>query len=229
MLRSCAGESGCGSFSWNHAKIVAVDRRAALVGGHNMWTRDYLLDHPVHDLSMQIRGPAAASTARFIDALWQFACDSTGRSNAVSVLSLPAGQARPTSGCLPMPAPPPSASAGNVPVLAVGRLASGITTDFANQSDLARAAGSRAAQHPHRAAGPGVHPGAGRSALSREHAGTARRFHRRLACGRRRDPAYVLDAAVAVVAPIGRFRRERAALRARHHGPVDPSRQGDRI
>ncbi|HEX2885395.1 hypothetical protein [Vineibacter terrae] len=138
VLRSCAGESGCDSFSWNHAKIVAVDRRAALVGGHNMWTRDYLLDHPVHDLSMQARGPAAASAARFIDALWQFACDSTGRSNAVSVLGLPAGQAQPTSSCLQMPAPPPSASAGNVPILAVGRLASGITTDFANQSDLAR-------------------------------------------------------------------------------------------
>ncbi|HJQ55495.1 MAG TPA: hypothetical protein VJ890_01225, partial [Vineibacter sp.] len=59
-MRSCAGDAKCDSFSWNHAKIVAVDRRVALSGGHNLWTKDYLLDNPIHDLSMQVRGPAAS-------------------------------------------------------------------------------------------------------------------------------------------------------------------------
>ena len=49
-----------------------VDGREALVGGHNLWTEDYLLDDPVHDLSMQVRGPAAASASRFADRLWQY-------------------------------------------------------------------------------------------------------------------------------------------------------------
>jgi len=138
-VRSCAGDSGCDSYSWSHAKIVAVDRRAALVGGHNMWTKDYLLDRPVHDLSMQVRGPAASDAVRFIDALWRFACDNVGKSGSVAVANLPAGGREANTGCLPSAEPPPPAApAGGVPILAVGRLASGITPDFANQSDLAR-------------------------------------------------------------------------------------------
>lgn len=137
-VRSCAGGADCDSYSWNHAKIIAVDRHHALVGGHNMWTRDYLLDHPVHDLSMQVQGPAAADAAAFIDAMWRFACGSTGKSPAVAVSSLAAGGTEPHDGCLAAPAPPRPMSAGTIPILAVGRLAAGITKDFANQSDLAR-------------------------------------------------------------------------------------------
>jgi hypothetical protein len=71
-MRSCTGEPGCGQLSWNHTKLLAVDGRAALVGGHNQWSSDYLLHHPVHDLSMVVRGPAAGAAARFADALWSF-------------------------------------------------------------------------------------------------------------------------------------------------------------
>ena len=146
-VRSCAGEAGCDSYSWSHAKIVAVDGRAALVGGHNMWTRDYLLDKPVHDLSMQLRGPAASEAVRFVDTLWRFACENREKLSGVAVANLPAGGREAGSGCLPSVAPPRAAPAGGVPILAVGRLASGITRDFANQSDLARDLLLGAARH----------------------------------------------------------------------------------
>jgi phosphatidylserine/phosphatidylglycerophosphate/cardiolipin synthase-like enzyme len=137
-VRSCAGEADCESYSWNHAKIITVDRQRTLVGGHNMWSRDYLIDHPVHDLSMEVRGPAAADAVAFIDALWRFACHANGTRRDVAIASLPAGGTLPDAHCLAIPAPPRPAAAGDVSLLAVGRLASGITPDFANQSDLAR-------------------------------------------------------------------------------------------
>ncbi len=137
-VRSCAGHADCESYSWSHAKIVTIDRQQALVGGHNMWSRDYLIDHPVHDLSMDVRGPAAGDAAAFMDALWRFACRANGTRRDVAVASLRAGGTAPDAACLPLPAPPRPAPAGGVSVLSVGRLASGITPDFANQSDMAR-------------------------------------------------------------------------------------------
>ncbi|MBL8674731.1 MAG: hypothetical protein JNL07_07585, partial [Rhodospirillales bacterium] len=137
-MRSCTGGGECASFSWNHSKIVAVDGRAALVGGHNLWSRDYLIETPVHDLSMELRGPAAADASRFADALWGFVCARVGRDAAVQALSHTGGDEKFGTGCvarLPLPSP---LAAGGVPVMAVGRLASGITAEFANQSDLAR-------------------------------------------------------------------------------------------
>src|SRR4029077_13969421 len=77
-IRSCLGEAPCRSFSWNHAKIVAADGRVAFVGGHNMWSRDYLLNAPVHDLSMSLRGSAVRSAHRFLDTLWGFTCAGKG-------------------------------------------------------------------------------------------------------------------------------------------------------
>ena len=55
-MRSCVVFEDCDSYSWNHAKIVTVDGVDALVGGHNMWSADYLIDDPVHDLSMRVHG-----------------------------------------------------------------------------------------------------------------------------------------------------------------------------
>ena len=46
-MRSCVVFEDCDSYSWNHAKIVSVDGVDALVGGHNMWSADYLIDDPV--------------------------------------------------------------------------------------------------------------------------------------------------------------------------------------
>jgi len=138
-MRSCVVFEDCDSNSWNHAKIVAVDGIDALVGGHNMWSSDYLADDPVHDLSMRVHGPAAASAARYADRLWGYLCANLDRKPSISVANFGPGISASDTGC---PAPPPVLPevrpTGSVPVLAVGRLGAGITKDFANQSELAR-------------------------------------------------------------------------------------------
>ena len=63
-----------GPEDWNHTKMIAIDGAVALVGGHNMWTQHYLETAPVHDLSMQVNGSAAAHASRFADALWRRVC-----------------------------------------------------------------------------------------------------------------------------------------------------------
>jgi phosphatidylserine/phosphatidylglycerophosphate/cardiolipin synthase-like enzyme len=147
-MRSCTSFDDCDSFSWNHSKIISVDGREALVGGHNMWAKDYLVDDPVHDLSMRVSGPAAASASRFVDTLWQYVCSNLNQDKAISLSSLATDQSLAPGSC-----PPPSVKAsaaaakGGVPIMAVGRLGAGITTEFANQSDLARDLMLGAAKH----------------------------------------------------------------------------------
>jgi phosphatidylserine/phosphatidylglycerophosphate/cardiolipin synthase-like enzyme len=148
-VRSCTSFDDCDSFSWNHSKIISVDGWEALVGGHNMWTKDYLLDDPVHDLSMRVSGPAAASASAYVDTLWQYVCSNLNQDKAISLSSFATDRSLVPGSC-----PPPfvkSAAAapakGGVPIMAVGRLAAGITTDFANQSDLARDLMLGAARH----------------------------------------------------------------------------------
>ena len=153
-MRSCSGEASCGSFSWNHSKIVAVDGRTALVGGINQWSQDYLLDQPVHDISMQLQGGAAADAGRFADRLWHYVCDhhDPHAAQVASFVARPGvaltGNADIYSGCLEQLEPPPAAGgAGGVAVLATGRLGAGVTKDFANQDDLARDLIFGAARH----------------------------------------------------------------------------------
>lgn len=141
-MRSCTGQPSCGTFSWPHAKIIAVDGRVAITGGHNLWTRDYLLDQPTHDLSMQVRGPAAADATAFLDGLWQFTCRRKGLpSEPIAVHSYDSQARRFARDCAApriLPRFERLAQPGNVPILSVGRLGAGITPAFANQSDLAR-------------------------------------------------------------------------------------------
>ncbi len=139
-MRSCTGSISCESLSWNHAKILAVDGRTALVGGHNMYTQDYLLDAPIHDLSMIVQGGAARDAHRFADRLWEYVCDHDRDPLApVSVAMYRSGAAHLTGGCLEkMPLPARSDAGDGVPILASARLASGMTREFANQDDLAR-------------------------------------------------------------------------------------------
>jgi len=148
-MRTCIVFEDCDSYSWNHSKIVTVDGSEALVGGHNQYSADYLVDAPVHDLSMRVSGPAAASAARFADELWRYVCANRDKAPAVAVATLPAGQTVPNTDCLTQPPLPSVAkpAAGGVPILAVGRLGAGITTDFADQSELARDLMLGAAQH----------------------------------------------------------------------------------
>ena len=139
-FRSCVATEDCDSYSWNHAKIIAVDGREAMVGGHNLWSQDYLLDAPVSDLSMRVQGPAAAGAARYIERLWQYVCANLDKKDSIAVAS--------TSGGCPLAAASPAVpGGGGLPILGVGRLGAGITKDFANQSELARDLMLGAAQH----------------------------------------------------------------------------------
>jgi len=138
--RSCVVSEDCDSYSWNHSKIVTVDGIDALVGGHNLWSQDYLVDEPVGDLSMRVRGPAAASAARFTDRLWEYVCANLDRKTSVALASS-------TGGCPAPAALPAAAGKGGLPVLAVGRMGAGITGSFANQSELARDLMLGAARH----------------------------------------------------------------------------------
>lgn len=151
-MRSCLVMEDCDSYSWNHSKIVSVDERRAIVGGHNWWSDDYLIQQPVHDLSMQVSGPAAASAAHFADRLWEYVCANLHKRTAVAVASWAGGTASFTDECQPhaVSAPPVSdrnKKEGGLPILAVGRMAAGITKDFADQSELARDLMLASAQH----------------------------------------------------------------------------------
>ncbi|WP_428660597.1 hypothetical protein [Reyranella sp.] len=155
--RSCVAFEDCDSYSWNHAKIVTVDGIDALVGGHNLWSQDYLIDEPVSDLSMRVRGPAAASAARFTDRLWDYVCANLERKASIALASS-------TGGC-PAPAALPAGSGkGGLPILAVGRMGAGITKAFANQTELARDLMLGAARHEIRIVQQDLGFGLGRAA-----------------------------------------------------------------
>lgn len=64
--------------SWNHAKIVAVDGKRAIVGGENQWTPDYLEKAPVHDLNVELSGSAVYHMHLFADEIWKSTCLSFG-------------------------------------------------------------------------------------------------------------------------------------------------------
>mmetsp|Transcript_6969 Transcript_6969/g.15906 ORF Transcript_6969/g.15906 Transcript_6969/m.15906 type:complete len:358 (+) Transcript_6969:173-1246(+) len=59
-------------FSWNHAKIIAVDGVYLHTGGHNLWDAHYLAENPVHDLSFELEGRVARDGHRFANQQWQF-------------------------------------------------------------------------------------------------------------------------------------------------------------
>lgn len=59
-------------FSWNHAKLIAVDGVYLHTGGHNLWDAHYLQNNPVHDLSFELEGSVARDGHRFANQQWQF-------------------------------------------------------------------------------------------------------------------------------------------------------------
>jgi len=59
-------------FSWNHAKLIAVDGVFLHTGGHNLWDRHYLRNNPVHDLSIELRGRVTRDGHRFANEQWSF-------------------------------------------------------------------------------------------------------------------------------------------------------------
>ncbi len=74
-LKVWVGAYRQGVTSWNHSKIVAIDDHLLIQGGHNWWTKDYLLEGPVHDLSMKMTGTATIDSHRFLNRLWEFTCE----------------------------------------------------------------------------------------------------------------------------------------------------------
>ncbi len=116
-----------GLTSWNHSKIVAVDGRQAIVGGHNQWAADYLSDTPVSDVSMLVRGPAAAAATRYADVTWGYVCDRRAEGFLSALIwtrysaTAAAGSACPRTTPVLDPGTP-----GTTRVLAVGKLGNGI-------------------------------------------------------------------------------------------------------
>ncbi|MBT2458048.1 phospholipase D-like domain-containing protein [Streptomyces sp. ISL-86] len=112
------------AFSWNHSKILVVDGQSVVTGGINSWKDDYLdTAHPVADVDLALKGPAAASASRYLDELWSWTCQN--KSNIASVWFASSNGA----GC--MPSLPKStartpAPAGDAQVIAVGGLGVGI-------------------------------------------------------------------------------------------------------
>jgi phosphatidylserine/phosphatidylglycerophosphate/cardiolipin synthase-like enzyme len=106
--------------SWDHEKVLDVDGRRAVVGGMNYWTPDYLLTgHPVDDISMQLRGPAAGDVLKFDDILWGWRCSHYRPLFPIVYLRV--------SSCVShAPALAPVSYPDGVSVMTVGRLGNGI-------------------------------------------------------------------------------------------------------
>jgi len=116
--------------TWNHAKMVVVDGETAIVGGHNMWTKHYLQQAPVHDVSMRVSGTAAIHAAKFANMLWQHTCvPPTNLDASAEVAGLPTRDAV----CEPAQFPVPSGT-GGAKIITVARL--GTMGDLASDDAL---------------------------------------------------------------------------------------------
>jgi len=58
--------------SWNHAKIIAVDGKYLLTGGHNLYSKTYLKKNPVHDISIEMEGEVAHDAHLFANDQWKW-------------------------------------------------------------------------------------------------------------------------------------------------------------
>jgi phosphatidylserine/phosphatidylglycerophosphate/cardiolipin synthase-like enzyme len=145
--------------SWNHSKTVAVDGRESIVGGHNMWNRDYLQQDPVHDLSLHVRGSAAGDAHRFANQLWKYTCENMTLVTwfTWSVWSNLWSHGNVTTGCPRTYDLPQVETESTATVISVGRLGTGIVKD-GNQSDAAFSALIRAARHTVRISSQDIGP-----------------------------------------------------------------------
>ncbi|WP_234318331.1 phospholipase D-like domain-containing protein [Streptomyces sp. NRRL S-244] len=114
------------AFSWNHSKLLVVDGQSVITGGINDWKDDYLeTAHPVADVDLALRGPAAASAGRYLDELWSWTCQNKSNIASVWFASSNGAACMPTMAKDTTPATPP-ARPGDVPAVAVGGLGVGI-------------------------------------------------------------------------------------------------------
>lgn len=122
--------------SWNHAKIIAVDGRWAMVGGHNLWWEDYLCAAPVHDLSMQVEGSAAYLAHNYCNRLWEHVSYWNRRAIGIYANDYDGRTGRIGRSSLSRVAPRPTRVDGSTTILAVGRTAA-MDWGRGNQSDHA--------------------------------------------------------------------------------------------
>jgi phosphatidylserine/phosphatidylglycerophosphate/cardiolipin synthase-like enzyme len=106
--------------SWNHAKVLDVDGRAAIVGGMNYWNSDYLQTaNPVNDLSIEVEGRAATDVSRYDDVLWTWTCDHRrGFHTDVTLLNL--------RDCVKVAKTQSTVPIGTVSMMVLGHLGNGI-------------------------------------------------------------------------------------------------------
>jgi phosphatidylserine/phosphatidylglycerophosphate/cardiolipin synthase-like enzyme len=111
-----------GPESWDHAKIIAIDRTTAIVGGHNLLTLDYLQRDPVFDLSMIATGSSAYLADAFVDRLWRFVC-SPATAELASAITVATSPGTPDP-CAVLTASMPAAvpGTGTTRIVGVGRL-----------------------------------------------------------------------------------------------------------
>jgi phosphatidylserine/phosphatidylglycerophosphate/cardiolipin synthase-like enzyme len=128
----CTGANGLIVASTNHSKIVAVDGKEAIVGGHNLWSTDYTDPKPIYDLSMRVRGPAAFTAANFAAHLWSYTC-SNNRHGIPAWLTyvssvMPYDRTPDVQGvCSFYPQMNVPAGPGTVPILTVARSGAGVS------------------------------------------------------------------------------------------------------
>jgi phosphatidylserine/phosphatidylglycerophosphate/cardiolipin synthase-like enzyme len=127
--------------SWNHSKMVAIDGKTALVGGHNMWSQQYLSLDPVNDTSMVVHGTAAADAHRFANQLWNYVCTAENWETWLtwSVWGNTWVKGSVTNDCPAQFNLAPATGPSTGTVISVGRLGTGIA-DNGNQADAARLA-----------------------------------------------------------------------------------------
>jgi phosphatidylserine/phosphatidylglycerophosphate/cardiolipin synthase-like enzyme len=110
-----------GLTSWNHAKVLDVDGRAAIVGGMNYWNDNYLQSaNPVNDLSIEVEGQAATDVSRYDDVLWTWTCDHRhGFHTDVTLLNV--------RDCVKIAKTQSPLPKGTVPMMVLGHLGNGIS------------------------------------------------------------------------------------------------------
>lgn len=118
-LQVTVGAYRSGLPSRNHTKIIAVDGRDLLQGGHNYWTETYLGSNPIFDMSMQIWGTPATDAHLLLNRLWEYTCGpepllghNVLHSFPYEVALCPDPFVRSSTG----------QPAGDVPVISIGRL-----------------------------------------------------------------------------------------------------------
>lgn len=146
------GAMQSGWASWNHSKMVIVDGKTAIAGGHNLWTQTYCGFAPVHDVSMSISGPAVAVAQNFLNLQWAVL---SSRSRTASMNQWYWSRMRLDKELYPNALPRiqhavPAATAGPAKVLALARMGAKLVppSPNANASRTARiAAVKRAKNH----------------------------------------------------------------------------------